>query len=137
MMRTFPRPTEHRFGERGFTLIEMLVVLTIVALVAVVGATTLQRKPGSLARQRAAVQIKTAAMDARRQAMASGHPALLDLRKISAAKGTLALKATQSGAEPVLAFYPDGSSTGGTILLDQHALVRIDWLTGRISDVQS
>jgi prepilin-type N-terminal cleavage/methylation domain-containing protein len=66
MMRTFPRPTERASSERGFTLIEMLVVLTIVALVAVVGAVTLQRKPGSLTRQRAAIQVKAAALDARR-----------------------------------------------------------------------
>jgi len=136
-MRTFPRPTERGSSEGGFTLIEMLVVLTIVALVAVVGAVTLQRKPGALTRQRAAIQVKAAALEARRQAMASGHPSSLDLSKVPAAKGALALKAAKGGVEPVLAFYPDGSSSGGTILFDERPLMRIDWLTGRINDVQS
>lgn len=137
MMRTFPRPTEPRLGERGFTLIEMLVVLTIVALIAVVGAATLQRKPSALTRQRAAIQIKTAAEDARRQAISSGRPAVLDLSTLPAAKGGITLNDAQKGAKPLLAFYPDGSSTGGTILLDERPLVSINWLTGRIADVQS
>ena len=136
MMRTFPRPTEPRLGERGFTLIEMLVVLTIVGLVAAVGAVTLQRHPGHLTRQRAAIQVKAAAEQARQQAMETGRASLLDLSKIPAAKGTLTLGAKQRDVKPLLAFYPDGSSTGGTVLLDESPLVRIDWLTGRIVDVR-
>ena len=137
MMRTFPQRTERQLGERGFTLIEMLVVLTIVALIAVVGAATLQRKPGTLTRQRAAIQIKTAAEEARRQAMSSGRPAVLDLSTLPAAKAGITLDVSQRGAKPLLAFYPDGSSTGGTILLDDHPLISINWLTGRIFDVQN
>lgn len=136
MTRTFPQPTERHLGERGFTLIEMLVVLTIVGLVAAVGAVTLQRHPGGLTRQRAAIQIRSAAEQAHQQALSAGRPTLLDLGKISATKGALTLDAVQGDKKLQLAFYPDGSSTGGTVLLDERPLLRVEWLTGRIFDVR-
>ena len=127
MTPTLTPPIERSLA--GFTLIEMLVVLTIISLVAAIGAATLSRKPGQLERERIAGRIKLAVAAAERSAREQGSAASLDPSKIEGIDKPLAFKPTL-GRDKLLSFFPDGSSTGGLISLDGRPLVEIDWLTG-------
>ncbi len=127
MTPTLTPPIERSLS--GFTLIEMLVVLTIISLVAAIGAATLSRKPGHIERERIAGRIQLAVAAAQRSARQQGSPASLDLHKVEGVKSPLAFKPTL-GRDNLLSFFPDGSSTGGAISLDGRPLIEIDWLTG-------
>jgi len=127
MTPTLTPPIERSLA--GFTLIEMLVVLTIISLVAAMGAATLSRKPGQLERERIAGRIKLAIAGAERAAREQGRAASPDFGKIDGIDKPLVFQPTL-GRDKLLTFFPDGSSTGGAISLDGRPLVEIDWLTG-------
>lgn len=131
MMPTLTPPIERSCS--GFTLIEMLVVLTIISLVAAIGAATMSRRPGHIERERIAGRIELAVAAAERSARVQGSSASLDPSKIDGVEASLAFKPT-IGRDKLLTFFPDGSSTGGTISLDGRPLLDIDWLTGQARD---
>jgi general secretion pathway protein H len=127
----------------GFTLIEMLVVLVILGLALAIvagfvprGYTTVDLATGAdglantlrLARERAVTRHQpvtfTATADGRFYALDS------ETRPLPPA-----LSLSMAGI-PVIRFFPDGSSSGGTIWLaagGRTRLVRVDQLTGRVS----
>ncbi|MDR6290870.1 general secretion pathway protein H [Inquilinus ginsengisoli] len=138
---------------RGFTLIEMLIVLVILGLtMAVVGLAVPEWRTRSALRETAAglERLLTQAHDAalRQQAPLLVHfdpearrigiPALgrwqavpdgFDLTLTGAAIG-------RDGDVPALLFLGDGSSSGGILTLgrgDRRLSLRIAWLTGTIS----
>lgn len=119
-------------ADTGFTLIEMLVVLTIIGLVSAAGATIIGRKPASLARAEVIGRIRAAAATAATAAR-EGRAQPLDLHTIPTKAGTLTF-ASSLNVAPTLVFYPDGSATGGTIALDGRPLATVDWLTGAVAD---
>jgi general secretion pathway protein H len=146
-------------GERardaaGFTLIELLVVLGILALVLAAALPMLPGAADRAALRAAASEIAAGLREARSLALSRGRSAALTLdtarRIYRIGEGTTwhALPAT-IGAELFTAareqltdvtgnirFFPDGSSTGGGIMLAQGKAayeVRVDWLTGRVS----
>lgn len=118
-----PRTTE---SERGFTLLEMLMVLGITALIA--GLLYPQIETARFAvRQRLAREQAAAAVEAARAAaLRSGAPAAL-----SADRDATALVVSGARRFPVdpgrvlglalrpqtILFYPDGSTTGGRLTL--------------------
>ena len=143
-----------RRGPRGFTLLEIMVVLVIAAVVYLLVANVIFRGPSAYdlktsARTLAAAlrQAQTTAMatrrdttltldvDAREYAVtgeASPHklPEGIDLKLYTAQSE---ITSDRKGA---IRFYPDGSSTGGRITLsvgERKYLVDVDWLTGRVS----
>jgi general secretion pathway protein H len=123
-------------AERGFTLLELLVVLTLVALLAGVALPRLQTML-TPSFERTARRVALAVRDQRTQAILSGR-----LVSVSPAQMALLLPAgTQivdaPPEESAILFFPNGTSTGGRIVLaardGRRAAVAVDWLTGQVS----
>jgi general secretion pathway protein H len=138
---------------RGFTLMELMVVLALLTLIfAVVPPLITSAIPG-VELKASARRVATGLRLAREEAIRSGRDAAftldVDNRNFRVDGGyretqlpealTLKLEAAESEmlSETVGAvrFYPDGSSTGGRIVLsrDERGFqVGVQWLTGRI-----
>ena len=122
-----------RSAQQGFTLIEMLVVLTILGLVAVVAAQNVGKRPAGLIREEGEAKLDLALDTARREAARTGIAQSVD-------PGALIPGASLSGSLPATArqglivIYPDGSSNGGLVSADGRTIARIDWLTGEARD---
>lgn len=111
----------------GFTLVEMLVVLTVLGLAAAFMAGRLAAEPGRFAGERQVAMLERAAAEARAAAIRSGRPVALDAGAL-VADASLAAPVFAAGGS--LVFYPDGSSTGGTIEVAGAPALAVDWLTG-------
>lgn len=135
-------------AERGFSLLEILIVLAIVATVSGLGLASLQparrasavraealslalwlehqRGLGLTTRSARAVRIVPAARDGARGSLPSGSRGDGAVRSIDFLAG--------EGAE--VTFYPDGSASGARLALaagQRTATVTVDALTGRIA----
>jgi general secretion pathway protein H len=138
---------------RGFTLIEMLVVLLIIGVAMTVVPSLLSSLPG--ARLRAAADGMAGTLTAlRAQAMASGRGTALVVDPASRSYAILpdgarrvlpdvvnAVDVTTTavpivgGHAGLFRFFPDGTATGGTIRLrhgERDQAIAVDWLTGRV-----
>jgi general secretion pathway protein H len=138
-------------GKAGFTLIEMMAVMTIVALIASLSITMI---PGS---GRSA--LKAVAMDAmallRRErlgAILTGrerHVSLDAKRRLLVGEGgnkvvipadinvdILGEDAVWSGRQAVALFHADGASSGAVVRFSREKLeyeIRVDWYTGSVA----
>lgn len=134
-------------SQAGFTLLELLVVLAILALVYAVAIPT---RPASWrggdvagAGRELAQDLRTAratAIAQRREVVVALDPAALNYRIDDTAAALPARDVETLGVdlapgERTLRFFPDGSANGATLTLrhgDATATVTVDWLTGRI-----
>ena len=137
----------------GFTLIELMVVLAVLALALALAMPTLGRLMPGLELQTEARDVASALREARAQAIgqnaevavvvnAERRAVLIGDRRVvqltSRAEILPAANRADAGgsAGPQIRFFPDGSSSGGqvTLLLDERKRhVLVDWLTGAIS----
>lgn len=137
----------------GFTLIELLVVLFLLALVASVTAPNLvgfynSSKQGALTRD-VISQLGQARTTAIESGQASDFLFSYQQQSFGTASSTKtvpagfvvdmvsALEITRDAEWSVIRFYPDGSSSGGTLdISGEHTPVvkhvRVDWLLGHI-----
>lgn len=139
--------------DAGFTLIEMLVALMLVALMATI-ALPLAR--GGTARRDIEVSARLLANTLRQlqsEAVRAGaaRSLLLDVAERAYRRDDqtawtrlpdgVGIDATVAAAEIVaprtlrLAFHPDGSASGGTLVLSERhrrMTIAVDWLSGRI-----
>jgi general secretion pathway protein H len=141
-------------SDAGVTLIEMLVVMAIIALAYVLAMPNFRSPAQSVGLRTTALDMKSRLAVARATAIARGRPVavIVDLphrRYASEADGrwtalpadlsisvTTARDLSGNAQGARLVFYPDGSSTGGEILLrrdNQAYNVAVNWLTGQAS----
>ncbi|MGJ4961322.1 GspH/FimT family pseudopilin [Bradyrhizobium sp. HKCCYLRH3061] len=136
----------------GFTLVEMLAVLVILALAATAAVPLLSRGAGAVSLDAATSEIASALRATRAAAIVQSRMMTLsvdvdrrtfgsDVVKLRSfapdiqAKLTYAA-ATQSGpAVGGFRFFPDGSSTGGDLSLglgEREVRLCVEWLTGTV-----
>jgi general secretion pathway protein H len=153
-------PTANRAADRsaasrdlGFTLMELLVVLGILALGVALVAPSLNRARLGPTAKRAAYELAASLRSARAAARATNaeHSLTVDLwQRRYWAEGVTAPRQLPSGLAIDLAvpeserlgtgaarvrFFPDGSASGAGIVLNDgrsSASVSVDWLTGDV-----
>jgi general secretion pathway protein H len=139
--------------ERGFTLLEMILVLVIAATVAAVAVPNFQPALANMQLRAATRDVASALRHVRGQALSRGREAVFSLnvdrhtyqvsgrRKdyalpASVRLGLFTAEAELSGeGQGSIRFYPDGSSTGGRVSLEaagKKRLVDVNWLTGAV-----
>lgn len=139
-------------GNKGFTLLEVLLVLIIGGLLMGVVATSLSEGPVLRKNSR---EVAASLRQARAQAVMRQMPVLWKMniqdkrfwleggqgeeRKLSEAV-TAKINTTSSEVDSAdqggVRFYPDGSSTGGSVELthnEQTYKINVEWVTGRVS----
>ena len=143
-----------RSAQHGFTLIEMLVVLTIAALIVGLALPRLTGAQEKATLRTAAHQVAAALRNTRSLAMTKGRT---EAFVIDTANGAFRAGPTvppgrlprnvqlalvtvtadrDSASQGRIQFFADGSSTGGGVLLATGKIrsqVLVDWLTGRVS----
>lgn len=142
--------------QSGFTLLEIMVVLAIAGLVLGVSGPMALKLYESTQYRSAVKDVMTSLTAARYSAISSGRYVDVvttpELRTIKAGKKevtltdnvNLSVTSAQSlnqliDGAGVIRFFPDGTSTGGSILLEHKngngVQLRVDWLLGSIKQV--
>lgn len=133
--------------QRGFTLLEMLVVIVLISIAAGLVGFGLQQGLRVAKERQAVGQMVDALRSTRARAIVSGTSArtVFDLAQLSFQAPGRPLRhwpadlqvtlhtAEQEGS--AVEFYPDGSSTGGNLLLangSRRWRIDIGWLTGSV-----
>ncbi len=140
-------------SEAGVTLIESLIVLAILTAVIAISAQQLAPKSSSMTHRKLVHEIWSALKVARSDAILENREEVVSFdpqkrvfvlkrgaRKVAVDDGIdvaiqLARVSDRKGASGYIAFYADGSSTGGTITLTsqkQSSSITVGWLTGRL-----
>jgi len=138
---------------RGFTLVEMLVVLVIVALMMALVGTSISRNISGAQMRTAASKVAASLRYTRTKAILtkSEQVFLVDTEKLTyqaadreaeqlleGMKVELNTARSELTSETVggIRFYPDGGSTGGNVRLEANGRiyrVNVAWLTGEAS----
>jgi general secretion pathway protein H len=138
---------------RGFTLLELVLVLAIIALATLLGAGAIGRGMEGLRLRSAANGVAAQLRFTRAQALATGEPQRFTIDPAAHAwtapkgrHGELpaaasvafigAREAQPSEGEGAVVFFPDGAATGGRVRLQQGGAawqVDVAWLTGQVA----
>lgn len=140
-----------RLSEAGFTLLEMLIVIAIIALAAAVAMPALTRPSDGVLLRATARDVMSAMRLTRAMAIARNTETALSIDVDKRTFASAAIR-TQTFAPDITAevtfarlgrtaahstgsfrFFPDGSSTGGDVALRLHgreARICVNWLTG-------
>jgi general secretion pathway protein H len=142
------------FAQRGFTLIEVVVVLGVIALVTALVLPMMSGTQSKADVQASARDLAAALRLTRNFAMTHGHTEAFTVdttsgafragssagpRRVASGVNLVLITATQEQIDEhtgSIRFFADGSSTGGGIRLSKgnnRDQVLVDWLTGRIS----
>jgi general secretion pathway protein H len=139
-------------SQQGFTLIEMIVVLVVLALIAGIVMSHGPSRSPTLEVKQAVAMVAQAMRGARAAAIAAERPVDIDIdtvrhsiragsARLTLLPGMVAIAAAAPfGAagqrrDVAIRFAPDGSSSGGGIVLTEGAvrmMVMVDGVTGRV-----
>jgi general secretion pathway protein H len=137
-----------RRSRRGFSLIELVIVVSIVATLTGLAAVSLSGRSGENLMRREMALATAMIGRAQMKALGSAQPVSLllsDDRRQLAISGseqmpqafqtgvTLQIRSADGEDRDHLRFYPSGSASGGALILAGHGLsgaILIDWLTG-------
>ena len=139
--------------QHGYTLIELLAVLVLVAAIVALGAATISRKLPGQRLQQSAKELAAQLRYTRAQAIATGQPQVFtidansrewragekrsgSLSKDISIVATGARNEQQRPGVAAVRFFPEGAATGGRIVLrNGRAAWQLDvqWLTGEVS----
>ena len=125
-----------RPGSRGFTLFEVIVVLAIIAAVAALVLPDLPRLMPVWSLDQATAETAALLRQARGQAIRGARPVQVVIGAGAIGIAGLGERALPVVARPPIAFYADGSSSGGRVLLaarGRERAVAVDPLTGRVT----
>ena len=129
-----------RAESAGFTLIETIVVLTILGLALTIVAGFLPRRNTTLELSGATSRVANAMRIARSRAIAESREVPFVVTPDGHVdNGLVNLGPSVSMVltdQPAILFAPDGSASGGTIhvrVAGKARLIRVDWLTGRVT----
>lgn len=146
-------PSTRPRSSRGFTLLEMMVVLLLAGVMLGLAVPALNAGSAGLEMKAAARQVgaglrkaRAVAVGERREAVltldlaahtfaVTGDPKTYALPQDVELKLFTAVTETQGDARGAIRFFADGSSTGGRITLgtgEAKQEVDVDWLTGRV-----
>ena len=136
----------------GFTLVEMLVVLALLALVMAIAPPLLGARQGEAQLAAAARELAAALRETRSLALRDGRTEVFVIdaaagafragpgavRHLAPGLALAAVSGDRQAPQPIgaIRFFADGSSTGGTLLLlqgERRSHVTVDWLTGRVA----
>lgn len=140
----------------GFTLVELMVVLGLLSLAYVLVAPSLNKAMGIGENRVASRELLAALREARATAIAESREVRFIVDGVSASYGAGQVRAPIPRGFDIASdvpasrrltqrigaidFFPDGSSTGGAVVLAQRGGVRttiaIDWLTGHVGMVE-
>lgn len=149
-LSSIERPAYHR--ARGFTMLEMLVAITIVGLLLAVTVPASARFYESIQYRQAVRDVITALASARYRAINTGRAQDVTVDPRGNRLGTngevtslpkgfevAVHSASELNSESlgVIRFYPEGGSSGGGIDLQREdgsgVRISVDWLVGRVS----
>lgn len=144
-------------GARGFTLVELLVVLVVIGLVMAAVPMALQRGAPGLEARLAAREVAAVLRGARSEAILEGREvavafdtdagayAIDDSEDWRALPERVRLQVETARSEvrddavAGVRFFADGSATGGriSVMREAHSYhVMLDWLTGQVSIIE-
>ncbi len=153
-MRLAPKPGELRSHQsRGFTLVELLVVLVISSLVLALVGTSISRSIGGAEMRTAARKLAASLRYTRTRAIITKSETVFlvdteehnytaaDRPTVDLPEGMNVLLTTARSeltSENVggIRFFPDGGSTGGSVVLEANErlyTINVAWLTGEAS----
>ncbi|MFN7180804.1 GspH/FimT family pseudopilin [Hyphomonas sp.] len=134
--------------EAGYSLMELLVALTILALAMGVVSLSVSRRSPAFEMRRTASETVSLVREARLTAQSTGRAARIvfdaEARRITGpgeASVTVpegietSLVSSASAGPSAIIFFPDGSSTGGKLTLEilgRRETVTVDWLTSQV-----
>ena len=150
----FPVPCSPRIAH-GFTLLEMLAVILLIGIAAAAAAVSVSQGLASARVRAASVELAAALRATRAQAIVKGKEQTFDLdiraasyqaaggKQVALPKGmrlsiTSAREDQPNNHTGRIRFFPDGSSTGGHVVLqrgERRWQVNVAWLTGAVSVV--